>query len=257
MLAGEESRPLAITVSDLCWEFEGLKVINGLSLNVHVGESVGIIGPNGSGKTSLFNCLSGFSTPKSGSISLNGRDVTALTSEHRARLGLGRVFQNSGIFRDMTVLENLQVAMESSYSWLTTLLPWNNRSKQIRTAAHAKLTEIGLGDKAHQRASVLSGGQLRVLEIARALAFGSQVLLLDEPTAGVAPKMRIEVATLLQGLISSGKTVLVIEHDLAFIQQFCNRMVVIDSGRVVLDGPTAEIRGNPLLREIYFGSGVA
>lgn len=236
------------------WRIAGQHILDGISLQVREGESVGIIGPNGSGKTSLFNCISGFSRLSEGSVHFLGRDVTHLDPEQRSRLGMGRVLQNSGIFRDMTVEENILVALESRHSWSKAFFPWSSSSKQLRSDSVRWLAEIGLEKKAKDKASSLSGGQLRLLEIVRALGFGAELFLLDEPTAGVSPKMRSEVAKLLTRIIALGKTVLTIEHDMNFIEQFCNRMVVLDSGKIALQGSVQEVRNSPQLKEIYFGN---
>jgi ABC-type branched-subunit amino acid transport system ATPase component len=230
-----------------------MKVLNGVSLSVAEGETVGIIGPNGSGKTTLFNCISGFVTPDSGSLILRGTDVTAYTPDDRARAGLGRVFQNFGIFKEMTLLENMLVALESRGSLLDALFPWGRSAAARRAQAMEYLREIKLESKAPQKAGSLSGGQMRLLEIVRVLASGADLLLLDEPTAGVSPKMKEEVAHFIRKLQTLGKTVLVIEHDITFIQKFCRRIVVLESGAVVVDDTPERVCADERLQEIYFG----
>jgi ABC-type branched-subunit amino acid transport system ATPase component len=237
--------------------FQKSQVLNGVSLAVEKGETVGIIGPNGSGKTTLFNCISGFVTPTAGSISLKGRDVTAETPDERARHGLGRVFQNFGIFKEMTLLENMLVALEARGSLLNLVWPWNSNSKQSYTTAMKALEEIQLASHASKKAGSLSGGQMRLLEIVRVLATGADCLLLDEPTAGVSPRMKEEVAEFIAKLQDMGKTVLVIEHDINFIQKFCKRIVVLESGKVVLDDTPERVCADERLQEVYFGKRVA
>jgi branched-chain amino acid transport system ATP-binding protein len=237
--------------------FQKSQVLNGVSLAVEKGETVGIIGPNGSGKTTLFNCISGFVTPTAGSISLKGRDVTAETPDERARHGLGRVFQNFGIFKEMTLLENMLVALEARGSLLNLVWPWNSNSKQSYATAMKALEEIQLASHASKKAGSLSGGQMRLLEIVRVLATGADCLLLDEPTAGVSPRMKEEVAEFIAKLQDMGKTVLVIEHDINFIQKFCKRIVVLESGKVVLDDTPERVCADERLQEVYFGKRVA
>jgi branched-chain amino acid transport system ATP-binding protein len=237
--------------------FQDSKILNSVSLSVGKGETVGIIGPNGSGKTTLFNCISGFVTPSAGSLRLKERDITGTTPDQRARLGLGRVFQNFGIFKEMSLTENLLVALEARGSVLQSLLPWGGTAAENRRTALQYLSEIKLEARANQKAGSLSGGQMRLLEIVRVLATGADVLLLDEPTAGVSPRMKEEVADFIARLQAMGKTVLVIEHDINFIQKFCKRIVVLESGSVVLDDTPERVCADERLQEIYFGKRAA
>ncbi len=243
-----------LVAQDIHCSFGRSRILNGANLNVKSGESVGIIGPNGSGKTTFFNCLSGFATITRGSLKLNESDITTKPAYRRALSGLGRVFQNSGVFREMTVLENMLTALESRQSIISNLMPWSKQAKLNKERSFELLKEVSLDGKAYNKAGSLSGGQLRLLEIARTLAFGAEVLLLDEPTAGVAPIMKEQLAEAIRALHSKGKTVLVIEHDIRFIDSLCSRIVVFDSGKVVLEGTPAELHNNPLLQEIYFGN---
>ena len=240
---------MSLKISDLYLSFGDLNVLNGLSLEITTGQTVGIIGPNGSGKTTLFNAISGFNRVKSGTISYNNTNITKLAPSSRAKLGLGRVFQNFGIFKEMTLEENMLVALENGVT--------NANGKELLTCAREHLSLVNLEGKAKHKASSLSGGQMRLLEMARTIAFGASCFLLDEPTAGVSPVMKAQVIGLIKHLQSGGKTVVIIEHDINFIQGVCDRVVVLDEGQVVLDGTPTEVRTNPLLQEIYFGKQVA
>jgi branched-chain amino acid transport system ATP-binding protein len=242
-----------LNVSDIHVAFQKTKILNGISLNVESGETVGIIGPNGSGKTTFFNTLSGFATPKSGSILLNGSDITLASADDRAKKGMGRVFQNFGIFKEMTLMENLLVALEARESLLSSLFPWGAKKGALRDKALEYFKEIHLEARANQKAGSLSGGQMRLLEIVRVLATGADLLLLDEPTAGVSPRMKEEVAAFITKVQAMGKTVLVIEHDITFIQKFCKRIVVLESGAVVLDDTPDRVCADERLQEVYFG----
>jgi len=244
---------MILQVSDINVSFQKTKVLNNVSLAVSKGETVGIIGPNGSGKTTFFNTLSGFVTPSSGAIKLNREDITRATPDYRARLGMGRVFQNFGIFKEMTLLENLLVAFEASEGLLAAILPWGRQARSNRAKALEYLEEIQLASRANVKAGSLSGGQMRLLEIVRVLASGAEVLLLDEPTAGVSPRMKEEVAMFISKVQALGKTVLVIEHDITFIQKFCKRIVVLESGAVVLDDTPDRVCADERLQEVYFG----
>ena len=196
------------------------QILNSVSFDVEEGEVVGLIGPNGSGKTTLFNVISGFLKPPAGSVVLRGEDMTTLNPSKRAQRGLGRVFQNFGIFREMTLEENVLVALEA--------LPREQRKAlgELKEVTKGTLDRVGLTEHAKKKAGSLSGGQMRLLEIARTLKSGKELFLLDEPTAGVSPKMTHQVADILSALKLAGKTVLIIEHDLPFIAKICDRVFV-------------------------------
>lgn len=237
-----------LSVRDICLSIQGQQILKNVSLDVAEGEVVGLIGPNGSGKTTFFNVLSGFLGVSSGVIRLREEDVTKMSATNRARIGVGRVFQNFGIFRDMTLSENVLVALES--------LPKERRRQMgdLHAAVRKTLEMVGLESYAKKKASSLSGGQMRLLEIARTLASGKDLFLLDEPTAGVSPKMTGEIAELILRLKEEKKTVLIVEHDLPFIRKICDRIVVLDVGEVVLQGTPEEVHGNKKLKELYFGA---
>lgn len=237
-----------LSVQNLSLTIQGQQILSSISLEVAEGEVIGLIGPNGSGKTTLFNVLSGFLKPTRGSIHLKHADITQLPAASRAKIGFGRVFQNFGIFREMTLAENVLVALES--------LPKDRRMVlgDLKSAVHATLKTVHLTEYANKKANALSGGQMRLLEIARTLASGKEIFLLDEPTAGVSPKMTGQIAELILELKKKGKTVLIVEHDLPFIQKICDRVIVLDVGEIVLEGTPAEVRGNKKLKELYFGA---
>lgn len=242
-----------LTLSHINVSFHGSAIINDISCTFREGETVGIIGPNGSGKTTLFNCISGFIPCTSGDLKLRGEYIEHLSPHSRARRGLGRVFQNFGIFRDMTLLENLLVAIESRRDAKRSFFPWSRLAKENERLALGYLSEVNLADKALLKASSLSGGQMRLLEIIRTLAVGADLFLLDEPTAGVSPRMKEDVVTVIRRLQSLGKTVLIIEHDITFIQKFCSRIIVLNEGRIVLDDTPERVRADERLKDIYFG----
>jgi branched-chain amino acid transport system ATP-binding protein len=237
-----------LKVSHLSLTIQEHPILQGVSLDVEEGEVVGLIGPNGSGKTTLFNVLSGFLKPTHGSVHYKGEDITQLSPSKRAKLGIGRVFQNFGIFREMTLEENVLVALEA--------LPKQDRQNlgNLKEVVAGTLDMVGLSGHAKKKAGSLSGGQMRLLEIARTLKSGKEFFLLDEPTAGVSPKMTEEVADLIRQLKMEGKTVVIIEHDLPFISRICDRVVVMDVGRVVLSGKPAEVKKSKELQELYFGA---
>lgn len=241
-----------LNISHLQFDIGQTKILNGIDLSIQRGEQTGIIGPNGCGKTTLFNCICGFYRPTGGSIEFKNEDISHFPPHRRANLGIGRVFQNFGIFREMTLLENILTALESKKK--SSILPWSSKNRALQAETFQYLEMVGLQGKANDKAGSLSGGQMRLLEITRAIAFGSELLLLDEPTAGVSPKMKTEILHVLQKLHELGKTVLIIEHDINFIQQLCNRVIVLDVGKVVLDGAPEQVRSDTRLQEVYFGT---
>jgi len=223
-------------------------ILQQVSFDIEPGEVVGIIGPNGSGKTTLFNVLSGFLQPTQGTVQFHGENVTKLSPAERARRGIGRVFQNFGVFKEMTLQENILVALEA--------MPAEKRRVlgDLQDVVRATLEMAGLKSHAKKKAGALSGGQMRLLEIARTLVCGKELFLLDEPTAGVSPKMTKQVADMIQKLKEEGKTVLIIEHDLPFISRICDRVIVLDVGSIVLQGKPKEVQQSKALQEIYFGA---
>lgn len=224
------------------------QILNEISFDVDEGQIIGLIGPNGSGKTTLFNVISGFLKPSSGSITLRNDDISQVSPSQRAKKGIGRVFQNFGIFREMTLEENVLVALEA--------LPKDQRKQlgDLGEVVVATLDMVGLSSHGKKKAGSLSGGQMRLLEIARTLKSGKELFLLDEPTAGVSPKMTGQVADIIKELKRNGKTVLIIEHDLPFIGSICDEVVVLDVGSVVLQGTPAKVKESKQLQSIYFGA---
>jgi branched-chain amino acid transport system ATP-binding protein len=241
-----------LSISNLRFSLGRTPILNGVEFSIAAGERVGMIGPNGSGKTTLFNCISGFNIPNHGSISFKNQELTALEPYQRSALGLGRVFQNPGIFKEMSLVENLVTAFESKQRGVA--FPWSKVTKRNREKGLEFLSMVKLEKKAEEKAGSLSGGQMRLLEIVRAIASEADLFLLDEPTAGVSPKMKGEVEELLKKLQEMKKTILIIEHDLNFIQKLCDRIIVLDQGRVVLDGTPEVVRKDTALQEIYFGT---
>lgn len=237
-----------LSLKDLSLTIDEHQILQGISFDVEEGQIIGLIGPNGSGKTTLFNVISGFLKSSGGSITLGGEEISTLSPSQRAKRGIGRVFQNFGIFRDMTLEENILVALEA--------LPRQQRKDlgDLKEVVAGTLDMVGLSDAGKKKAGSLSGGQMRLLEIARTLKAGKDLFLLDEPTAGVSPKMTGQVADIIKELKANGKTVLIIEHDLPFIASICDKVVVLDVGRVVLQGTPAQVKESKELKEIYFGA---
>jgi branched-chain amino acid transport system ATP-binding protein len=245
--------PPALAAHHLRRRFRGLTAVADVSLRVAPGARFGIIGPNGAGKTTLFNLLSGELRPTSGSVALFGRDITALRPYRRVALGLGRTFQITRIFSDLTVLENLTLALHGlSRTKLSLLRPW--RSYRAMTAEAAELAgSFGLAQRLGAAASDLSHGEVRELEVLLALALKPRVLLLDEPAAGLSPAERVDIQTLLTSL-PADLTLIMIEHDIDVLRGVVDSVAVLHLGALVVQGSMRDIQNDERVRELYLGS---
>lgn len=243
-----------LTVKNLTIRFNQTPVLHDISLSVKPGEIVGLIGPNGCGKTTFLNALSGFSKVESGSIVFNECEIKNWEPHHRAAQGIGRSFQHAGIFKEMTLEENLIIALE-----LVEKLPWwwkfsRTQREKAQATTTTLLTSVGLAQKRHELAGMLSGGQLRLLELLRLRLSGGTLLLIDEPTAGVSPAMKQILAQQLRSLKSAHQSMIIVEHDLKFLFDIVDRVVVFVEGKFFLEGTPSEVVKNAQLREVYFGT---
>jgi len=251
-----------LEISGLTRRYAGLVAVDSVDMQVMPGGVHAVIGPNGAGKTTLFNLVSGLVPPSSGLIRLAGQDVTGLSANRRAALGLARTFQNIRVFAAMTVLEN---ALTGLHTRLTTGLPGvilrlpGFRTEERRAVARAReaLDLVGLADKAGQRAQALSYGDQRRLEIARAMAPEPRLLLLDEPAAGMNPAETEALATLVRRLHEFGTTVLLVEHDMGFVMDISDTVTVLNFGRLIYEGAPQAVRQEPSVIEAYLGQKVA
>jgi len=247
-----------LAVNNLTKYFGGVRALHEVTFKVGAGEIVGLIGPNGAGKTTCFNVLNGLLAPNGGSIRLAGRDLVPLPPYRRARLGLARTFQNIQLFGGMTVLENVLTGLHQrqEVGALAALLPLRRvrrAQEQNRRRATELLHLVALEQKADFPAEALAYGEQRRLEIARAMAQGPQLLLMDEPAAGLNPRETEELMALMEQLRNLGITLLVIEHDMTLVMGLCHRVVVLDHGQVIAAGSPGKIRKNPRVIEAYLG----
>lgn len=233
--------------------FGGFKATDGVDLELPSGERRAIIGPNGAGKTTLFNLLTGMLTPDAGEVEIDGRPATGLPPHAIAALGLTRAFQVTSIFAKLSVLRNVQVALLAS-SGLTTR-PWGSSWSEKVREARSILEEVGLDVLADESAATLSHGDQRALELAIALAGTPRLLILDEPTAGMAPAETRRAMELIRRIIAErGITLLFSEHDMDVVFDTADRITVMHQGRVLAEGEPAEVRADPQVQEIYLGS---
>ena len=240
--------------------FGGLAAVQDVDFAVEAGAIMGLIGPNGAGKTTVFNLLSGALRPTAGAVVFDGRPIVGLPPERIARRGLVRTFQNLRLFRRMSVLDNVAVASfcRSGGSLVSWALPGHARWLAARREDAARVVEFaGLAGHAHEAAMHLSHGEQRRLEVARALAAGPRLLLLDEPCAGLT---RVEVdalVALIRRIRDEGVTVLLIEHDMDFVMALAEHIVVLNFGRKIAEGTAAVVREDPAVLAAYLGTETA
>jgi len=238
--------------------FGGVRAVDHVTLAIDSGQVFSIIGPNGSGKTTFFNLVSGIYRANEGRVWLAGEEVAGLAPFELARKGLSRTFQNLQIFARMTVLENVMVGRHrhETTGILADLLHWPSVLRQNRATRETALTalsRVGLADAADRQAGSLAYGALKRLEIARAIASEPILLLLDEPAAGCNAVETEQIDRLIRGLVDDGITVVLVEHDMRLVMNISDRIHVLAGGRTLTEGTPAEVRANPAVIEAYLG----
>jgi ABC-type branched-subunit amino acid transport system ATPase component len=246
-----------LVVRDLHREFGGVVAVDGVSFTVPAGSIVGLIGPNGAGKSTVIGMIGGAITPTSGSVVLDGREISGLPPYEIARRGLIRTFQLSAEFPRLTVMQNLLAAApnhpgETLVGALVGRRWWGAYEATLVEQARALLERFRMADKENDYAGDLIGGQRRLLEVMRALMAKPRMLLLDEPTAGVHPSMIGELERQLGALRADGLTLVMVEHELGIVERLCEVVVVMSHGRVIAEGPLATVRAQAQVREAYF-----
>ncbi|HKW39128.1 MAG TPA: ABC transporter ATP-binding protein [Burkholderiales bacterium] len=247
---------MILEASDLAKSFGSVEAVRAASFGVDAGEMLAMIGPNGAGKTTCFNLLDGQLAPDAGSVKLEGREVVGLKPREIARLGVGRTFQITATFASMTVRENVQVALLSHRRRLAD--PWTRAESLCREDADRLLARVGMLAQAVRACAVLAYGDLKRVELAMALASEPRLLLMDEPTAGMAAAERGELMALVASIARERSiAVLFTEHDMDVVFAHADRIVVLHRGRVIAAGRPADVRASPEVREVYLGSGGA
>ena len=243
-----------LQVTKLNKAFGGIKAVDDVSFTLPPGQLLALIGPNGAGKSTCFNSINGQYRPDSGSIVFDGRNIAGLPPRAIWRMGIGRTFQISAAFNSMTVLENMQMALLSRERKLFQL--WRPAAQYFRDEAMDLLEQVGMAAQAQRPCGVLAYGDVKRVELALALANRPRLLLMDEPTAGMAPQERHALMALTKKLVvERNVAVLFTEHSMDVVFAFSDRMIVLARGRIIAEGDAESIRQNPLVQEVYFGSG--
>lgn len=241
-----------LSVKNVGKRYGGVVAVDDISLSLNPGDRVGVIGPNGAGKTTLFKMIAGDVPVSNGTVELFGQDVTKFSTAKRARMGVGRTFQISNLFAEMSVLDNVRIAARGGTSKARVFWKLQSSTDEVHERSVASLESVGLGGRLYDTVADLSHGEQRQLEFAMAMAGEPQVLLLDEPAAGLSSAERATLKDLIEKLPRT-LTVLLIEHDMSLALGLTDRVMCMDNGRHVVTGTPDEVRDNDKVKEIYLG----
>lgn len=241
-----------LTVDGVRKDFGGLHALQGCELEVADGEVAGLIGPNGSGKTTLFNVITGFEAVRTGTVHFQGRPITNTSPDRIFHLGIARTFQTTRIFGRLTVMENMLVAYQRRGGMFRNLLRAAGSATE-RAEARRLLEFVGIARLADDAAETLSYGQRKLLELAYVLVSDPAVILLDEPAGGVNPTLITHIAERIRELNDAGRTFLIVEHNMEFVMNLCDRVTVLHQGVAIAAGPAATIRTDPRVLDAYLG----
>lgn len=234
--------------------FGAIVAVDDVSFTLKQGELLALIGPNGAGKSTCFNMLMGQLKPSRGEVILDGETITGMLPRHVWRKGVGRTFQITATYASMTVIENVQVALMSHYHEIMRFFPYAHT--KYRDEAMKLLDQVNMADQADRHCAVLAYGDLKRMELAIALAHKPKVLLMDEPTAGMAPKERVALMQLTSDIVAeNGVSVLFTEHDMDVVFAHSHRILVLNRGQLIAEGDATEIRNNERVQEVYLGGG--
>ncbi|MEP5731028.1 MAG: ABC transporter ATP-binding protein [Sulfitobacter sp.] len=243
-----------LEIKGLTKTFGAIVAVNEVSFNLNQGELLALIGPNGAGKSTCFNMLMGQLRPTSGDVFLDGEKITGMQPRDVWRKGVGRTFQITATYASMTVIENVQMALISHHREIMRFLPFAHT--RYRAEALELLDLVNMADQADRHCAVLAYGDLKRMELAIALAHNPKVLLMDEPTAGMAPKERVALMKLTADIVADkGVSVLFTEHDMDVVFAHSHRIMVLNRGQLIAEGNAAEIRNNEKVQEVYLGGG--
>jgi len=245
---------IILKTHQLTKHFGGVKAVNDCSFEIEQGKITALIGPNGAGKSTVFNLISGILKPDSGNIFFEGKDISGMSIEDISNLGMSRVFQQSRLFKNLTVRENLLLAIDNKdMGFWKNVFGINKYGKDKEKKVKNILKMVGAEKFSDQLASDLSFGQKRLTEIARAILNPHKLLILDEPVGGVTPSLKKEIKKILEILREKGETIIIIEHDMNFVFDLVDEIVVLDIGTVIAKGKPKEIKNNKKVLEAYLG----